>query len=71
MFESISTHFEWQLYRNCTNQIVDTLRENELWEDLYTLYTTAVSIEPYEEWQLGQLDALDRIGAIRKSLSGI
>ena len=56
-----------ELYRNCTNQIADTLRENELWEDLYTLYTTAVSIEPYEEWQLGQLDALIALGQYEKA----
>lgn len=56
-----------EVYRNCTNQIADTLRENELWEDLYTLYTTAVSIEPYEEWQLGQLDALIALGQYEKA----
>ncbi len=55
------------IIRSCNNQIADTLRENELWEDLYTLYTTAVSIEPYEEWQLGQLDALIALGQYEKA----
>lgn len=42
-----------ELYRDCTNQIADILKEKERWEDLYTLYTTALGIETYEEWQLG------------------
>jgi len=43
------------------------LKEKERWEDLYTLYTTALGIETYEEWQLGQLDALIALGEYEKA----
>lgn len=56
-----------ELYRDCTNQIADILKEKERWEDLYTLYTTALGIETYEEWQLGQLDALIALGEYEKA----
>lgn len=56
-----------ELYRDCTNQIAGILKEKERWEDLYTLYTTAISIETYEEWQLGQLDALIALGEYEKA----
>lgn len=56
-----------ELYRGCTNQIAGILKEKERWEDLYTLYTTAISIEPYEEWQLGQLDALIALSEYEKA----
>lgn len=56
-----------ELYRDCTNQIADILKEKERWEDLYTLYTTALGIETYEKWQLGQLDALIALGEYEKA----
>ena len=36
-----------ELYRDRTNQIADILKEKERWEDLYTLYTTALGIETF------------------------
>ena len=62
----VNLHYK-ELYRDCANQIADILKEKERWEDLYTLYTTALGIETYEEWQLGQLDALIALGEYEKA----
>lgn len=56
-----------ELYHDCTKQIAQLLKASECWEDMYTLYTTAAAIEPYEEWQLGRLDSLIAMGKYEKA----
>lgn len=56
-----------KLYRSCTNQIAEYLWKTGRFDSLLTLYTKAVSIEPYEEWQLGQLDVLMSMGNYKRA----
>lgn len=61
-----NVHYK-QLYRECTSKIASYLEEKNRYEDLFNLYSKAVGIEPYEEWQLGQLDALMAMGEYEKA----
>ncbi len=61
-----STRYK-EMYRYCTNQIAEYLWKNNRFDSLLTLYTKAISIEPYEEWQIGQLDVLMDMGEYKKA----
>lgn len=61
-----SIHYK-ELYRECTNTLAAQLKEEENYEELFALYSRSVGIEPYEEWELGQLDALMALGEYEKA----
>lgn len=50
-----------KLYESCVNQLGEILSAQERYEDLLAVYTKAASIYPFDEWQIGQLECLQKL----------
>lgn len=50
-----------KLYDSCVIQIAEILRDRELYEELYEVYSAAAKLYPFDEWQVGQIECLQKL----------
>lgn len=48
-------------YRSCILQLEELLEENQEYETLFEVYSKAAELYPYDEWQIGQINVLQKM----------
>ena len=56
------------LYFSCLTELCEWLKEEERYEEIYQLTTTAAEIYPFEDWQIYRIDSLIAMAGIRKPM---
>ena len=49
------------LYRSCLIQIAEILDKKQEYERLFAIYVKAAKLYPFDEWQIGQIDCLQKM----------
>jgi len=55
------------LYNSCVNQLVELLKEQENYEELFEVYSKAEKIYPFDGWGAGLVDCLQRNGQFKEA----
>ena len=50
-----------KVYRSCILQLEELLEEKQEYETLFGIYTKAAELYPYDEWQVGQINVLQKM----------
>lgn len=49
------------IYRSCLIQIAEILDKKQEYERLFAIYAKAAKLYPFDEWQIGQIDCLQKL----------
>jgi DNA-binding SARP family transcriptional activator len=56
-----------KMFARCVCWLGDYYKDREAYTDMYNVYMRAASIYPYEDWQVGQIDALIEKGELKQA----